>query len=105
MTRPDHLDLWFKDAVIYQIPMKSFYDSTGDGFGDIRGVIEKLDYVRDLGVDCLWFCQSTRLPGRDDGYDISDFTFIDPNYGTVDDSAELLTQAHMRGIRVVAGSY
>lgn len=93
---------WFKDAVIYQIPMKSFYDSTGDGFGDIRGVIEKLDYVRDLGVDCLWIMPMYPSPGRDDGYDISDFTSIDPNYGTVDDFAELLTQAHMRGIRVVA---
>jgi maltose alpha-D-glucosyltransferase/alpha-amylase len=93
---------WFKDAVIYQIPMKSFNDSSGDGFGDIRGVIEKLDYLRDLGVDCLWIMPMYPSPGKDDGYDISDFTSIDPNYGTVDDFADLLTQAHMRGIRVIA---
>ncbi|HYJ13557.1 MAG TPA: maltose alpha-D-glucosyltransferase, partial [Thermomicrobiales bacterium] len=93
---------WFKDAVIYQIPMKSFNDSNGDGFGDIRGVIEKLDYLRDLGVDCLWIMPMYPSPGKDDGYDISDFTSIDPNYGTVDDFADLLTQAHMRGLRVVA---
>ena len=93
---------WFKDAVIYQIPMKSFYDSNGDGFGDIRGVIEKLDYLRDLGVDCLWIMPMYPSPGRDDGYDISDFLSIDPQYGTVDDFADLLSQAHMRGIRVIA---
>jgi maltose alpha-D-glucosyltransferase/alpha-amylase len=69
---------WFKDAVIYQIPMKSFNDSSGDGFGDIRGVIEKLDYLRDLGVDCLWIMPMYPSPGKDDGYDISDFTSIDP---------------------------
>ncbi|MGC4191905.1 MAG: maltose alpha-D-glucosyltransferase [Thermomicrobiales bacterium] len=93
---------WFKDAVIYQIPVKSFYDSSGDGFGDIRGVIEKLDYIRDLGVDCLWIMPMYPSPGRDDGYDISDFLSIHPDYGTVEDFAELIAAAHARGIRVIA---
>lgn len=93
---------WFKDAVIYQIPVKSYYDSSGDGFGDIRGVIEKLDYIRDLGVDCLWIMPMYPSPGRDDGYDISDFLSIHPDYGTVEDFAELVSSAHARGIRVIA---
>jgi maltose alpha-D-glucosyltransferase/alpha-amylase len=95
-------NMWFKDAVIYQIPMKSFNDSNGDGFGDIQGVIEKMDYLRDLGVDCLWIMPMYPSPGKDDGYDISDFVSIDPNYGTVEDFAELIASAHSRGIRVVA---
>jgi maltose alpha-D-glucosyltransferase/alpha-amylase len=95
-------NMWFKDAVIYQIPMKSFNDSNGDGFGDIQGVIEKMDYLRDLGVDCLWIMPMYPSPGKDDGYDISDFISIDPNYGTVEDFAELIAAAHSRGIRVVA---
>ncbi|HYI24776.1 MAG TPA: alpha-amylase family glycosyl hydrolase, partial [Thermomicrobiales bacterium] len=70
--------LWFKDAVIYQIPVKSFFDSSGDGLGDIRGVIEKIDYIRDLGVDCLWIMPLYPSPLRDDGYDISDFVSVDP---------------------------
>jgi len=94
--------LWFKDAVIYQIPVKSFFDSSGDGFGDIRGVIEKIDYIRDLGVDCLWIMPLYPSPLRDDGYDISDFVSVDPTYGTVEDFAELISSAHDRGIRVVA---
>ncbi|MGB3329733.1 MAG: maltose alpha-D-glucosyltransferase [Thermomicrobiales bacterium] len=93
---------WFKDAVIYQIPVKSYYDSSGDGFGDIRGVIEKIDYIRDLGVDCLWIMPMYPSPGRDDGYDISDFLSINPDYGTVEDFAELIAAAHARGIRVIA---
>jgi maltose alpha-D-glucosyltransferase/alpha-amylase len=98
----DRDQLWFKDAVIYQIPVKSFFDSTGDGYGDLRGVIEKLDYIRDLGVDCLWIMPLYPSPLRDDGYDISDFVSIDPTYGTVEDFAELIASAHARGIRVIA---
>ncbi len=95
-------DTWFKDAIIYQIPTKSFYDSSGDGMGDFRGLIEKLDHIRDLGADCIWIMPMYPSPLNDDGYDISDFTSIHPDFGNVEDFRELLDAAHSRGIRVIA---
>lgn len=92
---------WYKDAVIYQVHIKSFYDSNADGFGDIRGLIEKLDYIQDLGIDCIWLLPFYPSPLRDDGYDIADYSGINPVYGNMDDFAELLKQAHSRGIRVI----
>ncbi|MBA2576408.1 MAG: maltose alpha-D-glucosyltransferase [Euzebyaceae bacterium] len=82
--------------------MRGFYDSTNDGTGDIRGLSEKLDYIQWLGIDCIWLLPFYQSPLRDGGYDISDFMTVLPEYGTVDDVAQLLEQAHVRGIRVIA---
>ncbi|MCO5217788.1 MAG: maltose alpha-D-glucosyltransferase [Thermomicrobiales bacterium] len=95
-------DMWFKDAVIYQVMVKSFFDSSNDGFGDFVGLTEKLDYIRDLGIDCIWLTPIYPSPLRDDGYDISDFTSIFPDYGTVNDFQAFTDAAHERGIRVIA---
>ena len=88
----------FKDKVIYQIYTKSFRDSNGDGLGDIRGVIEKLDYLQDLGVDYLWLTPFFKSPLNDNGYDISDYRAIDPVFGTMEDVEELIAQAGRRGM-------
>ena len=95
-------DMWFKDAVIYQVMVKSFFDATNDGFGDFVGLTEKLDYIRDLGANCIWLTPIYPSPLRDDGYDISDFTSIFPDYGTVNDFQNFTDAAHERGIRIVA---
>lgn len=95
-------DMWFKDAMIYQVMVKSFFDSSGDGFGDFIGLTEKLDYIRDLGVNCIWLTPIYPSPLRDDGYDIADFTSIYPDYGTVNDFQNFTDAAHERGIRVIA---
>ena len=93
---------WFQDAVFYEAPVKSFADSTNDGIGDFRGMIEKLDYVRDLGVDCIWLLPMYPSPLNDDGYDIADFYSIHDDYGTIDDFKDFLDAAHAKGLRVVA---
>ena len=95
-------ELWFKDAIFYEAPVRSFADSNGDGIGDFRGMIDKLDYIRDLGVDCIWLLPMYPSPGNDDGYDIADFCSIHRDYGTVDDFKEFLDAAHTKGLRVVA---
>ena len=95
-------ELWFKDAVFYEAPVKSFYDSSGDGTGDFRGMTERLDHIRDLGVDCIWLLPMYPSPGQDDGYDISDFLTIHQDYGTIEDFKEFLDTAHSKGLRVVA---
>ena len=92
---------WYKTAIIYELPVKSFYDSNGDGIGDFPGLIEKLDYIESLGVTCLWLLPFFPSPLRDDGYDISDYCHVHPNYGTVDDFKRFLTAAHERGLYVV----
>lgn len=93
---------WYKDCVFYQVYVRGFQDSTKDGNGDLRGLIERLDYLRELGVQCLWLMPILESPLRDGGYDISDFQQIDHSIGTVKDF-ELLTQAaHDRGIRIIA---
>jgi maltose alpha-D-glucosyltransferase/alpha-amylase len=94
--------LWFKDAVFYEAPVKSFFDSNNDGIGDFRGMTEKLDYIKELGVDCIWLLPMYPTPGRDDGYDIADFVSILPEYGTVEDFRVLLDAAHERGLKVIA---
>ncbi len=94
-------DLWFKNAVIYELSIKGFKDSNSDGKGDIRGLISRLDYLHDLGVNCIWLLPMYSSPGVDDGYDISDYYSINPDYGTVDDFRELISGAHSRGIRVI----
>ncbi len=98
----DGADDWYHDAVIYEIYVRGFQDSTGDGIGDLRGVVDRLDYLADLGVTCLWLMPIYESPLRDDGYDISDFRKIDPAIGTVTDFEELCAAAHARGIRVIA---
>ncbi len=93
---------WYKDAIFYQAYVRGFYDSICDGNGDLRGLTEKLDYLKDLGVDCLWLTPIYRSPRKDDGYDIADYCVIDPVIGTVSDFTDLTEAAHLRGIRIIA---
>src|SRR5678815_3023462 len=93
--------LWYKDAVIYQLHVKTFADGNGDGVGDFKGLTGKLSYLRDLGVDCLWLLPMYPSPFRDDGYDIADYCSIHPSYGTLDDFVEFLDAAHAHRLRVV----
>ncbi|MDT0446634.1 maltose alpha-D-glucosyltransferase [Streptomyces johnsoniae] len=92
---------WFKRAVFYEVLVRSFYDSDADGTGDMKGLAEKLDYLRWLGVDCLWLPPFYASPLRDGGYDISDYRAVLPEFGTIDDFVGLVDAAHARGIRVI----
>jgi maltose alpha-D-glucosyltransferase/alpha-amylase len=93
--------LWYKDAVIYEMHVKAFHDANGDGIGDLRGLIEKLDYLQELGITCLWLLPFFPSPLKDDGYDISDYRSIHPDYGTVEEFKQLVAAAHARRIRVL----
>jgi maltose alpha-D-glucosyltransferase / alpha-amylase len=93
---------WYKDAVFYEVHVKAFADGNGDGIGDFAGLTARLDYLKDLGVDCLWILPMYASPLRDDGYDIADFYGIHPAYGTVEDFQKFLDEAHARGLRVIA---
>ncbi|MBX3380211.1 MAG: maltose alpha-D-glucosyltransferase [Phycisphaeraceae bacterium] len=93
--------LWFKNAVVYQLHVRSFCDSTGDGVGDFNGLISKLDYLADLGVTALWLQPFYPSPLRDDGYDIADYMGVNPAYGRVEDFRDFVSQAHKRGLRVI----
>src|SRR3990167_8847523 len=92
---------WYKDAIIYQLHIKSFFDSNADGYGDIQGLIAKLDYIQDLGVNAIWMLPFYPSPLRDDGYDIADYETVNPLYGSQDDFRLLLKEAHGRGLRVI----
>lgn len=92
---------WWKESVVYQIYPKSFNDSNGDGIGDIRGIIQKLDYLKELGVNVLWISPMLESPQDDNGYDISDYRRIYKEYGTMEDYEELLSEAHKRDIRIL----
>jgi glycosidase len=92
---------WWKEAVAYQVYPRSFYDTNGDGIGDIRGVIEKLDYLKDLGIDVIWLSPVYESPNDDNGYDISDYKDIMAEFGTMDDLDELLAGAHKRGMKLI----
>ncbi|MDQ3707539.1 MAG: maltose alpha-D-glucosyltransferase [Chloroflexota bacterium] len=94
--------LWYKDAIIYELHVKAFYDSNGDGIGDFNGLTEKLDYLQDLGIDTIWLLPFFKSPLRDDGYDIADYYQVHPNYGTVADFKRFLKEAHRRNLRVLA---
>ncbi len=93
--------LWYKDAVIYELHVKAFRDSNGDGRGDFRGLIEKLDYIQDLGVTAVWLLPFYPSPLRDDGYDISDYRGVHPDYGTLRDFKTFVREAHRRGLKVI----
>ena len=93
--------LWYEHALFYEVYVRAFYDSNGDGHGDIQGLIQKLDYIRDLGVDCIWLLPIYPSPLRDDGYDIANYYGILPEYGTLDDFRALVEEIHERGMRVI----
>ena len=93
--------LWYKDAIIYEVHVRAFFDSDGDGVGDFRGLTEKLDYLQDLGVTALWLLPFYPSPLRDDGYDIADYTSIHPMYGDMRAFQTFLREAHRRGLRVI----
>ena len=93
--------LWYKRAIVYELPVKSFYDANQDGIGDFSGLIEKLDFLQSLGVTCLWLLPFFPSPLRDDGYDISDYCGVHPSYGTLDDFKRFLEAAHARHLHVV----
>ncbi|MFV0622997.1 maltose alpha-D-glucosyltransferase [Sphingomonas sp. ac-8] len=98
---PDQDPLWYKDAVIYQLHVKSFFDSNNDGIGDFKGLMSKLDYLADLGVNTLWLLPFYPSPRRDDGYDIAEYRDVSPDYGTMDDARDFIAAAHERGMRVI----
>ena len=92
---------WYKDAIIYQIHVKSFFDGNNDGIGDFRGLLEKLDYVAELGVTAIWMLPFYPSPRRDDGYDIADYRGVSPDYGTIEQLREFVSHAHELGLRVI----
>jgi len=100
-TDPAIDPLWYKDAIIYELHVKTFHDSDGDGIGDFRGLIEKLDYLQELGVTAVWLLPFYPSPMRDDGYDIANYYDVNPNFGTLDDFRAFLAAAHERGLRVI----
>ncbi|HEX8823482.1 MAG TPA: maltose alpha-D-glucosyltransferase [Archangium sp.] len=100
MTRTD--PLWYKKAVIYELHIRAFYDSNADGHGDIPGLIEKLPYLQDLGVTCLWILPHYPSPLKDDGYDIADYYAVHPEYGTLADFQRMVDEAHKRDIRIIS---
>ena len=98
---PQDDKLWYKDAVIYQLHVRTFCDSDDDGVGDFRGLTKKLDYLQELGINAIWLLPFYPSPLRDDGYDIADYTSVHPSYGTLEDFKTFLNAAHSSGIRVI----
>ena len=92
---------WWKEATAYQIYPRSFMDSNGDGIGDIQGIISKLDYLKDLGIDVIWVSPVYQSPNDDNGYDISDYQAIAEEFGTMEDFDELLEKTHQKGMRLI----
>jgi maltose alpha-D-glucosyltransferase / alpha-amylase len=101
VLRLDNDPLWYQDAIIYELHVRTFHDSDGDGIGDFRGLTQKLDYLQDLGVTTLWLLPFCASPLRDDGYDIADYSTIHPHYGSLRDFRDFLRAAHQRGLRVI----
>ena len=97
ITQPD----WYKDAIIYELHLKAFHDANGDGIGDIPGLIEKLDYIKELGVTAIWLLPFFPSPLRDDGYDIADYRDIHDSYGSLSDFRQLVRETHKRGMRII----
>ena len=92
---------WLNDAVFYEIYPQSFYDSNGDGIGDLQGIIQKLDYVKNLGCNAIWLNPVYDSPFMDAGYDVRDYKRVAPRYGTNEDLVELFDEAHARGIKIL----
>jgi maltose alpha-D-glucosyltransferase/alpha-amylase len=92
---------WYKDAIIYQLHVRAFYDSNADGVGDFQGLVQKLDYLESLGVNCLWLLPFYPSPQKDDGYDIADYCDVHRDFGTLDDFQAFLDEAHRRGLRII----
>src|SRR5437762_13402790 len=92
---------WYKDAIIYEVHVRAFHDSNGDGVGDFPGLTQKLDYIRDLGVTAIWLLPFCPSPLKDEGYDIADYTGVHRPYGTLKDVRKFLHEAHRRGLRVI----
>ena len=97
MKNPD----WWRGAVIYQVYPRSFYDSNGDGIGDLPGVTAKLDYIASLNVDAIWLSPFFTSPMKDFGYDVSDYRGVDPIFGTIEDFDELIAEAHKRDLKIM----
>ncbi len=93
---------WYMNAMFYEVHIRAFCDSTGDGNGDIPGLISKLDYIKQLGIDCIWILPMFSSPLKDDGYDIADYYNIHPDYGTIDDFKQLVNEAHHRGLKIIS---
>ncbi len=93
---------WYKNAIFYEVVVRAFADGNGDGIGDLPGLTARLDYIQELGIDCLWLLPLYPSPLRDDGYDVSNFTQIHPDYGNIEDFRSLVAEAHRRGLRVIA---
>jgi maltose alpha-D-glucosyltransferase/alpha-amylase len=93
--------LWYKDAIIYELHTRAFFDSNGDGVGDFPGLTEKLNYLQDLGINTIWLLPFYPSPLKDDGYDISDYNSIQPVYGSIRDFRLFLREADARGLRVI----
>src|SRR5688572_12799777 len=89
---------WYKDAIVYQLHVKSFFDSNNDGIGDFAGLIDKLDYIADLGVNTIWLLPFYPSPRRDDDYDIAEYKGVHPDYGSMADAKRFIAEAHRRGL-------
>ena len=92
---------WYKDALIYQVHVKAYQDSNGDGIGDFKGLMQRLDHVQELGATAIWLLPFYPSPLRDDGYDIAEYKAINPQYGDMDDFRIFVEEAHRRGLRVI----
>jgi maltose alpha-D-glucosyltransferase/alpha-amylase len=101
-TAPSPDSLWYKDAIVYEVHVRAFFDHNGDGMGDFAGLTQKLDYLQDLGVTAIWVLPFCPSPWRDDGYDISDYTNVHPSYGTLRDFQTFLRETHNRGLKVIS---
>ena len=101
MEKPAEKHEWWQTGIIYQVYPRSFMDSDGDGVGDLRGVLDRLDYLQWLGVDCIWLSPIYPSPMADFGYDVSDYTGISPLFGTLDDFDALLAETHKRGMKLI----
>jgi len=93
--------LWYKTDIFYELYVRAYKDSNGDGWGDLNGITESLDYLQELGVDTIWLLPISPSPLRDDGYDVSDYCDIHPKYGTMDDFRNLVEQAHLRKLKLL----
>src|SRR5262249_42195254 len=103
MTKPGSAPdaLWYKDAIIYELHVKAFFDSSNDGTGDFNGLVQKLDYIQDLGVTCVWLLPFFPSPLKDDGYDIADYLNVHSDYGTLEHFEAFLRAAHARDLQVM----